>query len=126
MAVAFLIDEDVSPTHVLRINALGFFAQHVAHIGLAGTKDWAVVPYAVEHSVVIITKNVDDFLALAASTPIHPGMILLRDGLLRVPDEWAWIEPVLDHLKATSLDPINMVIDVRGPGDFVILDVPGS
>ncbi len=124
MAVSFLLDEDVSPTHVSRIAARGFFAQHVAHLGLAGTKDWAVVPYAVERSLVIITKNVDDFLALASSTPLHPGMIVLRDGRLRVPDEWAWIAPVLDHLKATGLDPINIVIDVRGPGLFAMLDLP--
>lgn len=120
----FLIDQDVSPTHVARLNDLGCCAEHVAHMGMSGTPDHAIVSYAFEKSLVIVTKNTEDFVRLANNTPLHPGMILLRDGHLRVLEEWQWLEPVVRHLQATALDPVNMVIDVTGAGVFQLLNVP--
>lgn len=124
MDLRFLIDQDVSPTHVRRLNELGFHAEHVAHVGMSGTPDHALVAYAATKSLIIVTKNVEDFLDLANKTELHPGMILLRDGHLRVQEEWQWLVPVVLHLRDTPLDPINKVVDVTGPGLFVVLDVP--
>jgi predicted nuclease of predicted toxin-antitoxin system len=120
----FLVDEDVSPAHVAQLNKLGHYAVHVAHVGLAGRSDRAQVEYAIENTLIIITKNVEDFLDLAADVDVHPGMIVLRDGSLRRTEEWAWIEPVIRHLADNAIDPINKVVDVTGPGVFTVRDIP--
>ena len=123
-ALRFLIDQDVSPTHVARLAALGCFAEHVAHIGMSGYPDSALATYAFEKSSIIITKNVVDFIDIAEAATIHPGIVLLRDGALRRLVEWSWIEPVVRHLQTTELDPINKVIDVTGVGAFALRDIP--
>ena len=120
----FLVDQDVSPKNVAQLNARGHHAEHVAHVGLAGKKDHELVAYAFAHSLIIVTKNPSDFVKLAGHAEVHPGMILLRDGHLRTHEEWAWLEPVLAHLEAASLDPINKVIDVTGPKRFSVRDIP--
>jgi predicted nuclease of predicted toxin-antitoxin system len=120
----FLLDEDVSPKHVLCFAERGFYAEHVVHIGLSGAKDWQLFRYAQEKSLIVVTKNAVDYLELASDSDLHAGMILLRDGHLLVEEEWQWIEPVLDHIASTQLDPLNKVIDVTARGRFQILDVP--
>lgn len=120
----FLIDQDVSPTHVARLAAIGFFAEHVAYIGMSGRPDSELLAFAYEQSSIIITKNVADFIRLAQTATMHPGMILLRDGALPRLGEWAWIEPAIRHLQESKLDPINKVVDVTGPGTFEVRDIP--
>jgi predicted nuclease of predicted toxin-antitoxin system len=120
----FLLDQDVSPSHVARLSALGCYAEAVAHVGLAGSTDESLMAHCLERSLIIITKNPDDFMRLAKRTSLHPGMVLLRDGMLRIHEEWAWIEPVVMHLATRRLDPVNTVIDVRGVNVVDVLRVP--
>ena len=96
-----------------RLSSLGFYAQHVAYIGLSGRPDTEVLAFAFQSTSIVITKNVDDFFRLAGRAALHPGM---RDGSLFRSEEWAWIEPVVLHLRASKLDPINKVIDVTAAG----------
>jgi hypothetical protein len=51
--------------------------QHVAHVGLAGWKDWNVVRYAGEGDFILVTNNASDFRQLYAVQPLHVGLIIL-------------------------------------------------
>jgi len=97
--VNLLIDENLSPSLVQRLAAKGVPAVQVAHIGLPGATDPDVWRYAFDHDQVVVTINAADFLFLAGSVDLHPGLIVLRTtaGLSR-DEQWAWVEPVVDSL----------------------------
>jgi len=76
--VNLLIDENLSPSLVQRLAAKGLPAVHVAHIGLPGATDPDLWRYALEHDQVVVTINAADFLFLAGSVELHPGLIVLR------------------------------------------------
>ena len=48
----------------------GHEAQHVAHVGRAGWKDWNVVRYARDGDFVFVTNNASDFRQLYAAQPL--------------------------------------------------------
>jgi predicted nuclease of predicted toxin-antitoxin system len=52
MELRFLLDEDVSPTHAKRLNELGHYAVHVAHVGLAGQSDEKHLAYAIDNTLI--------------------------------------------------------------------------
>ena len=60
----FLIDECLSIDLVSVASGVGHEAQHVAHVGKAGWKDWNVVRYASDGDFVLVTNN--------ASVPNYP------------------------------------------------------
>ena len=45
--------------------------------GIAGREDEVHLQYAVEQSLVLLTKNPDDFAELHAANPDHPGILLI-------------------------------------------------
>ena len=57
----FLIDECLTVDLVSVAGQAGHDAQHVAHIGRAGWKDWNVVRYARDGDFVLVTNNATDF-----------------------------------------------------------------
>ncbi|MBI2375839.1 MAG: hypothetical protein HYV07_17740 [Deltaproteobacteria bacterium] len=44
-------------------------------------------------------------------------------GLTR-DETWARLEPVVDHVLAERLDVVNKLVEVHGPGDFEVRDLP--
>jgi len=78
----FLVDEDLSLSIAAKLPSLGHAASHVAHIGLASTKDRAFWNLALDRDEVVITANARDFLKLATGVDFHPGLIVLREGAL--------------------------------------------
>jgi predicted nuclease of predicted toxin-antitoxin system len=119
-----LIDENLSPTLVQRLGAKGVAAQHVAHTGMAGHSDPAVWRYAFEHDQVIVTQNVEDFLLLAETGELHPGLIVLRSGGLTREEQWQWLEPVVNALLESGESLVNRAVEVTGVGRFSIRDLP--
>lgn len=120
-----LIDENLTPTMVRRLAEKGVVAQHVAHIGMPGATDPDVWKYAYEHDQVVVTMNVEDFLHLAAGVELHPGLIVLRaTGGLARDEQWAWVEPVIDHLIASAEQLVNRAVLVTGIGKFTTLELP--
>jgi predicted nuclease of predicted toxin-antitoxin system len=115
--VNLLIDENPSPSLVQRLAAKGVPAVHVAHIGMPGATDPDVWRYAFEHDQIVVTINAADFLLLAGSVEVHPGLIVLRTtaGLSR-DEQWAWVEPVVDWLLAVDEVLVNQAVIVTGPG----------
>jgi predicted nuclease of predicted toxin-antitoxin system len=57
----FLIDECLATGLVQVAIDAGHSAQHVAHIGLQGIKDWRLVPFLIQQDFVLVTRNSGDF-----------------------------------------------------------------
>jgi predicted nuclease of predicted toxin-antitoxin system len=123
--VNVLIDENLSPSIVQRLAAKGVPAVHVAHIGLPGATDPDVWRHAFEHDQVVVTINAADFLYLAGSVELHPGLIVLRTTAGLSPDEqWSWVEPVVDWLLGRDEPLVNEAVVVTGPGKFECTRLP--
>ena len=119
-----LLDENLSPRLVQLLAAKGIAAQHVAHVGLSGASDPEVWRYTYEHDQVVVTINATDFLVLAGSVDLHPGLIVLRSRGLGREEQWEWVEPVLDAVVRLREGLVNKAIEVIGPGKFKARDLP--
>lgn len=124
MTLKLLIDENLSPTLVEKLATKGVLAQHIAHLGRDGLLDPPLWRYAFEHDMAVVTRNAEDFIALAEGSELHAGVIVLRGVGLTREETWARLEPVVDHVLAGGVDLVNKVVEVHGPGDFEIRDVP--
>jgi predicted nuclease of predicted toxin-antitoxin system len=119
-----LLDENLSPTLADRLAEKGVLAQHIVYVGRDGEQDPNVWRYAYKHDQVVVTRNAADFIALAAGSELHAGLIVLRGVGLTRDETWARLEPVIDHVLANKIDLVNKLVEVRGPGDFEIRDLP--
>jgi predicted nuclease of predicted toxin-antitoxin system len=82
--VRFLIDECLSIDPVAVAREAGHDAQHAAHVGKAGWKDWNVARYANDGDFVLVTNNASDFRRLYATQPLHAGLVILIPVVGRV------------------------------------------
>jgi predicted nuclease of predicted toxin-antitoxin system len=117
--VRFLIDECLSIDLVAIARQSGYDAQHVAHIGKAGWKDWNVARYARDGDFVLVTNNASDFRQLYAEETLHAGLVILIPNVGRVLQQKLF-RAALDGL-ATLGEPINRVLDVDLVGEDVTL-----
>jgi len=126
VGLKLLIDENLSPILVQKLAEIGVFAQHVAHLGLAGSTDTRIWQYAYENDFVLVTLNAGDILDLASNVELHPGAIVLRRAGLDREEQWAHLQPVLAKLDASapSASLINKVIDVFEDGEILIREIP--
>jgi predicted nuclease of predicted toxin-antitoxin system len=122
--VKVLLDENLSLRLAPLLAAKGVAAQHVAHVGLSGASDPAVWRYAYEHDQVVLTINASDFLVLAGSVDLHPGLIVLRSQGLSREEQWAWVEPVIDAVLDSGEDLVNKIVEVTGRGRFKMRELP--
>ena len=123
----FLIDECLSVDLVTVAGQTGHDAQHVAHIGRAGWKDWNVVRYARDGDFVLVTNNASDFRRLYAAQPLHAGLIILIPVVDRALQRKLF-RAALDELGVIG-EPINRVLEVDLDGQEVILalyDLPSA
>jgi predicted nuclease of predicted toxin-antitoxin system len=121
----FLIDECLSVDLVSVANRAGHEAQHVAHIGKAGWKDWNVAGYARDGDFVLVTNNASDFRRLYAAAPLHAGLVII------IPNVGGIVQQLLFSGAVEELsqigEPINRVLEVDLDGDavtFEIYDLP--
>lgn len=124
MPLNILLDENLSPTLVDRLAPKGVLAQHIVHLGRDGLSDPQLWQYAFAHDQVVVTRNAEDFLELAANTTLHAGLIILRGEGLTREETWAWLEPLIDHVLEQHVDLTNRVVEVHAPGAFEIRDLP--
>ena len=61
-----------------------------------------------------MTINAADFLRLASPVELHPGLVVLRSQGLSREEQWAWLEPVIESLAVSGIDPANHVVEVTG------------
>ena len=119
-----LIDENLSPKLVQFLAEKGLFAQHVAHIGLAGWSDPAIWRHAFEQDRIVVTNNAADYITLASAIELHPGLIVIRESGLTRDQQWQWLERVVDNLLGTGETLINGIVEIWDVGHFEIRDLP--
>jgi predicted nuclease of predicted toxin-antitoxin system len=125
--VRFLIDECLTVDLVAVARESGHEAQHVAHVGRAGWKDWNVVRYASEGDFVLVTNNASDFRQLYAAQSLHAGLIILIPVVNRMVQQRLF-KAALDELAVIG-EPVNRVLEVDVDGDEVTLtlyDLPSA
>jgi predicted nuclease of predicted toxin-antitoxin system len=125
--VRFLIDECLSLHLVGVARHAGHDAQHVAHIGRAGWKDWNVVRHAGDGDFVLVTNNASDFRRLYAAQPLHAGLIILIPVVGRALQH-KMFQAALDELALIG-EPVNRVLEVDLDGEDVTLasyELPSS
>ena len=123
----FLIDECLSVNLVATAGQCGHEAQHVAHVGRAGWKDWNVARYAREGDFILVTNNASDFRQLYAAQPLHAGLVILIPVVNRVMQQRLF-RAALDELAVIG-EPVNRVLEVDLDGDEVTLtlyDLPSA
>jgi predicted nuclease of predicted toxin-antitoxin system len=111
----FLIDECLTIDLVSIAGQAGHEAQHVAHVGKAGWKDWSVIRYAAEGDFVLVTNNASDFRKLYATQPLHAGLVIIIPSVNRV-EQRRLFHGVLDELSRFG-ELINWVIEVDVEGN---------
>ena len=123
----FLIDECLSIDLVLVASRAGYEAQHVAHIGKAGWKDWNVARYASDGDYVLVTNNASDFRRLYARQRLHAGLVIIIPNVNRTEQQRLFLG-ALNELAALG-EPINRVLEVDIDGDdmtFDLYDLPAG
>ena len=115
----FLIDECLSIDLVAVARQMGHDAQHVAHVGKAGWKDWNVARYARDGDFVLVTNNASDFRELYATQPLHAGLVIMIPVVNRVVQQKLF-RAALDEL-ANIGEPVNRVLEVDLDGGEVML-----
>jgi predicted nuclease of predicted toxin-antitoxin system len=119
-----LIDENLSPKLVAHLHAKGIEAAHIVHLGRAGLSDPEVWRLAFERDEAVVTLNVGDFIELASGSELHAGIIAFRVPGLSSAEQWAHLEPVVEHVLAEALDLTNKLVEVWGVGDFAGSEIP--
>lgn len=120
-----LLDENISPALVLLFADIDVYSQSVPHVGLAGRPDHVVWQYALDHDFTVVTTNARDFIELL-DTPIHPGLIVLREGGLSRQEQWEWLRPVVEHVKNSADEDflLNKLIEITGLKQFKVREIP--
>jgi predicted nuclease of predicted toxin-antitoxin system len=121
----FLIDECLSIDLVAVASQAGHEAQHIAHVGKAGWKDWNVAHYASDGDFILVTNNAGDFRRLYAAQPLHAGLVIIIPNANRVVQQRLF-RAALDVLADVG-EPINRVLEVDVDGDdvtFAVYDLP--
>jgi predicted nuclease of predicted toxin-antitoxin system len=75
--VKFFLDQDVPDEVAQLLRHLGHEATVLREALPIGSVDDAVFAHARAHGMIMITCNRDDYLALAAARPEHPGLVIL-------------------------------------------------
>lgn len=113
----FLIDECLSVDLVLVASQAGHEAQHVAHVGKAGWKDWNVLRHAAAGDFVLVTNNAGDFRRLYETQPLHAGLVIIVPNVTRAVQQQLF-HGALDELARFG-EPVNRVLEVDIDGDYI-------
>lgn len=77
----FLLDENIDPKVATYLDKEGLYAEHVRDSLEQGADDEDdVLPYALEHDLVVVTSDVKDFADLPRES--HAGVVLLYDDTM--------------------------------------------
>lgn len=120
-----LIDENLSPRLARWACDYGYPAEAAVHVGLAGAPDSSVFAQAFSRDQVVVTANVGDFILLAASMEVHPGVIALREAELTAEQQWLRLQAALAYAEQTcGGDLLNRVLEVQADGLFALQMIP--
>jgi predicted nuclease of predicted toxin-antitoxin system len=114
--VKILIDECLHTSLVGIARSAGHTADHVAHRGLGGLKDWQLMQVIREHEYTFVTNNRSDFLDLHGKEPLHAGVIVIVPNVVPV-QQRELFAAALKHIGARDLT--NTVVEVRFVGNNI-------
>lgn len=117
--LAFLIDENLSPSLAKIAQERGFTAVHATWAGVGGMKDHQVAAYAVKKDMILVTNDLSDFRKIYKRKKLHPGIIFLgvvSFDLMDRETQQAMFEQALDQAEAD--EPINEAIYVQMEEDI--------
>jgi len=81
--------------------------------------------YALDHDFAVVTTNARDFIELL-DTPVHPGLIVLRESGLSRQEQWERLISVVEHVKESGDEDflLNKLIEITGVRQFTIRQIP--
>ena len=111
-----LIDECLHTSLVGIAHSAGHTADHVAHRGLGGLKDWQLMQVIREQEYTFVTNNRSDFLALHGKEALHAGVIVIVPNV--IPSQQRELfAAALKHIGTRDLT--NTVVEVRFVGNDI-------
>lgn len=121
--VKLLLDECLSPAAAQRLCAEhGVDAIHVRDRGLQASPDHEIFAFAFEQDRILATVNVRDFVKLAKTRELHPGLILIeRENMLR-DEQLDCLVVVVRALEGR--DMTNKAVWVRDGNALELIDIP--
>jgi predicted nuclease of predicted toxin-antitoxin system len=128
--VKLWIDEDLSPSLVTVCHAAGYQATSVRDRGKLSTKDHALAEILLDEGWVLVTNNAGDFLKLAETTGLHPGLVFIELGSARRERDWlaAAIASIEQEASAAKEPPeqfmVNHVVEVDADGACIDYEWP--
>ena len=120
-----LLDENVSPTIVRSLSAVGHDVYHVRDRGLIGQPDHVIWRRAVDEDRVLVTINAGDFVRLAEREELHGGLLTFPSGS-RPDDQLALILRAIERFsadRAQGEDSLNRWLNIRGNGEIQIVNL---
>lgn len=124
----FLIDEDLSPKVAERLRLDdGLDVIHVRDRGLLGASDPVILQRAYDEDRILVTANVKDFQRLARARELHPGIVLVLDGMLSRDEQLVLMRKVVVELEQEFLEArhmVNRVLEVELNGEANFYDLP--
>jgi predicted nuclease of predicted toxin-antitoxin system len=125
VSLRLLLDEGISPFLIRPLAALDVFAESVAQVGLSGQTDGAILSYAIDHEMALVTANAQDFVK-PQQMEACPGVILLRESGLDREGQWARLKPAVRFLKQEGGSDflVNKVVDIPALDWFYLMPMP--
>jgi predicted nuclease of predicted toxin-antitoxin system len=80
--MSLLLDQGLPRSTVQHLASLGIASRHVGDLGMATADDTAILAYAVQHSLSVVTLDADFHATLATTGASRPSVIRIRiEGL---------------------------------------------
>jgi predicted nuclease of predicted toxin-antitoxin system len=120
--VKLWIDEDLSPSLVEVGHEGGYEATSVRDRGKLSTKDHALADVLLDEGWVLVTNNAGDFLKLAGSAGLHPGLVFIELGSAQMARDW--LGAAIAHIERRASEAeespeqfmVNHVVEVDADG----------
>lgn len=97
MKSLFLIDENLSPLLVDKLEQLGYFAKSIKEIGLRGVDDITIIKWAIKNNAIIITGDLDFGKLWHLFFQGKVGIIVLRIKTYKFEDQYKMIKFLHDN-----------------------------
>jgi predicted nuclease of predicted toxin-antitoxin system len=114
--VKLLIDECLHTSLVDLAHRGGHPADHVAHLGLGGYKDWQLMAFIREREYALVTNHGSDFMALYGREAVHAGLIVIVPNVPPA-QQRELFQAALERVGERDLT--NTVIEVDSRGDAI-------